>query len=257
MNPQTFSRFRQLPQLEVGEWTAPAPSRPVDRRGDDDLERAVQWSNERRGLHFEKPDPPQDEQWDWLVDRGLEDPRDYYWIYENIVRSGLDCVIEIDELPEGINWFWDARSAFWTEHRYNLIKIKTMPGPLWLNFIASDKPRENPDYPFHISLCYRDELYEWYKEDRDHRKIIEWIERYRKIQRRYNGRRARLMTDQRLTRGHTFVIGPRTRVEGLTTPHIIYDGPGGDTDVRYVHTLPGHTHRGGKADQDLHVSLIM
>jgi hypothetical protein len=238
------------------------PSQPVNPQGDHHLDAAVQWSNQRRNLRFPPPAQEQNPKWDWLIERGLGNWEDYQWIYRTIVASGLDCVLEIDELPAGNDFFWNFDSVFWTDHKYNLLKIKTRPGPLWLNFIASDYRREDPDWPFHLSLCYRKELWAWFQEDRNEEKIKEWIRRYRVIQNRYHGRRARLMTNQNLTSGHTFVISTDTRVEGLRPPHVVSDEPGGDQDVEYVHKLPGHIipekeEDKGKADQDLHVSLIV
>ena len=255
---QRFARFR-------GGMYGRRPSTPVADPTDHYLRQAVEWVARRNTFNpgpYVPEDPNEtDENRDWntkMWRRGLGNLDDYNFIYTTLVRNGLDVVLNLPDLPEGEDFFWEPTSAFWTDARYNLLRINTIPGPLWLNFVASDYRHTTPNYEFHISLCYQDELWSWFREDRDYNKIIEWIQRYRILQTRYNGRSARLMG--KLTGGLGLELDARTRVDGLDPPYIVADVEGGDEDVRYVHTLLGHIPRprnAGKADQPLHVSLLI
>ena len=255
-----MSRFR-------GDLMQQSPSAPVRDPTDAYLIEATNWSHQRRNLDpgpYIAQDPNESERdaefnanmWR----RGLGDYTEYNYVYRTIRENGLDVVLHLPDLPDGEEFSWTHNSLFWTDpdQKYNLMKINTIPGPLWLNFVASNYPRVFPGFEFHLSLCYQWELWEWYAQDWDQDKIRTWIRRYREVQRRYNGRKARLMGT--LTHGHGLQIDNRCRVEDLDPPNIVFDGPGGDADVRYIHRLPGHgpfTRRNAKSEQDLHVSLLI
>lgn len=255
-----LTRFR-------GDLIQQSPSTPVTDPTDWYLSQATQWSHGRRDLDpgpYVAQDPDEsarDAEWNAnLHRRGLGDPDDYNYVYKIIKDHGLDVVLHLPDLPPGEEFLWTETSLFWTDpdQKYNLMKINTVPGPLWLNFVASNYPRAFPGFEFHISLCYQWELWEWFTQDWDKDKIRTWIQKYREVQRRYNGRKARIMG--KITGGHGLELDSRCRVEGLQPPHIVFDGNGGDEDVRYIHRLPGHrpfSKRGAKSEQDLHISLLI
>ena len=202
---------------------------------------------------------------DWHP-RGLHNPADRDWVVNTMWSYGLDVRLEIPELP--IPSQWEARkeyleykySYFWTHNDWNLIKINIHPGPLWIDFVASNF--NIGDNHYHISLCYRDELWDWWHlKGRTLASMDQWIHSYNTMRRRYDGKRARLRG--RLTNGYTLALDGDTRVEGLDEPYIIYDGFAGfscwedggviqeadpeptigDHEVRFVHMLPGNNFR--------------
>ena len=256
---QRFARFRG------GMHGAPTPSPPVTDPHDTYLWRAVEWANSRRTLDpgpYVPRDPDEDDtNRDWNMNmwrRGLGNPDDENFIKQTLERNGLDVVLHIPDIPDGEEFLWTQDSPWWTNAaNYNLMQIQTNPGPLWLNFIASDFRHTDPNFHFHISLCYHWELWTWFEEDYNKEKIREWIRAYRRMQRRYDGRKARLMGE--IHGGHVFYLDDRTRVEGLSPMENLFDGEGGDPDVRYVHKLPGHkfTDHQAKSNQPLHVSLLI
>ena len=128
--------------------------------------------------------------------RGLFNPTDRDWVINAMWNYGLDVILEIPALP--IPWGKEQRevyltniySPFWTHDDWNLIKINIHPGPLWIDFVASDF--DIGDNHYHISLCYRNELWDWW--DFQARQLVAmdaWIHQYRKMRKRYHGKRAR------------------------------------------------------------------
>jgi hypothetical protein len=198
--------------------------------------------------------------------RGLFNPRDRKWVMDAMTYYGLDVILEIPELPipsQPNQRYWylsNKYSGFWQDYDWNLIKINLTPGPLWIYFIASNFDMKDNHY--HISLCYRKELWEWWeylKWDMD--TMDDWITQYNIMQQRYNGKRARLRG--KITGGYTLQLNGETRVEKLDKPFILWDGSSGyscwaeganvredeseitegDQAVRYVHMLPGNNFR--------------
>jgi hypothetical protein len=189
--------------------------------------------------------------------RGLFNPRDRKWVMDAMTYYGLDVILEIPELPDYLTYY---SSDFWKDYAWNLIKINLTPGPLWIDFIASSFDMK--DYHYHISLCYRDELWDWWdSQGREIETMDTWIANYNIMRQRYNGKRARLRG--RITGGYTLQLNGETRVEGLDEPFILWDGSSGyscwaeganvredeseitegDQAVRYVHMLPGNNFR--------------
>ena len=151
-----------------------SPSAPVRDPTDSYLIEATKWSHERRNLDpgpYIAQDPNESERdaefnanmWR----RGLGDYTEYNYVYRTIRENGLDVVLHLPDLPDGEEFLWTHNSLFWTDpdQKYNLMKINTIPGPLWLNFVASNYPRAFPGFEFHLSLCYQWELWEWYTQD--------------------------------------------------------------------------------------------
>jgi hypothetical protein len=214
--------------------------------------------------------------------------KDFAWLETQINISGLDVFLRIPRIPNNVNrvdqWFTNPQSKFWQGS--SLVSIDLDHGPLWLEFIASDF-RHASDVHHHISLCYKKELWKWWETHQDMSLIQEWFDRYEAVRKRYDGRRARLYGD--FTTGKTLKLNRYTRVEGLDTPHIIWDGMVAryvkdeydkevptmqlqngytDDDVRFVHTLPGNdfgirvahwkeSSAQYKSLQPLHVSMLL
>ena len=66
----------------------------------------------------------------------------------------------------------------------------------------------------------------------------------------------------RLTRESTLELDGHTQVDGVESPnHKLWDGPGGDPDMRFIHTLPGNNFPAGsrshKSKHNFHVSLLI
>ena len=80
---------------------------------------------------------------DWHP-RGLHNPTDRDWVASAMRYYGLDVTLDTPALP--IPSQWEARkeyleytySDFWTHDDWNLIKININPGPLWIDFVASN-----------------------------------------------------------------------------------------------------------------------
>ena len=181
-------------------------------------------------------------------------------------RSRCDFRIEMKPLPEGNHWLLDGRCEFWSGDQWRLFQVYTHPGPLFIPFIASNYIKD-PEQDYHISICYREELWNWYKHLESERgweyangMLQRWVDTYRIVQTRYTGRHARLMG--RLTRGSTLELDGHTQVDGVESPnHKLWDGPDGDPDMRFIHTLPGNNFPAGsrthKSKQNFHVSLLL
>ena len=198
--------------------------------------------------------------------RGLSDPRSRGWIEDALTDYGLDVMLRIPALPlsenteERRNQLFSWTSDFWSNYDWNLIKINIEPGPLWIDFIASDF--SIGDNHYHISLCYRRELGDWWAlKGYDMTVMNEWINHYENMKRHYDGKRARIKGHR--TSGYTIELRGETRVEGLNEPYILWDGvkgfscwedegrmwvddpvrDPGDNDVFFVHTLPGNNFK--------------
>ena len=187
------------------------------------------------------------------------------WIKTTIYYQGLDVVLGMRTLPEGYDWFWDHHHDFWISDDWYLIQVITNPGPLFITFIASNY-QVDPSTSYHISIIYRHELWEWYmhlyrSRGREHAntEAIRWIDTYRVVQARYDGKTARLRG--RLTRGYTLELNEHTHVNGVESPdQKLWDGSGGDQEMHFIHRLPGNNFPEGgtryKSKQEFHVSLL-
>ena len=244
---------------DPGQYPIAPPDRQVDDKNEFTPEYKVwyyEWDMWRRGLK----------------DPGQEQPNTYNRLYDDIYNKlkthGLDVILEMQHLPEPIETLMDLEkqdSIFWTHYNWNLIQIITRPGPLFLTFIASTF-QDNPDH-YHIWLCYRSELIQWFKHlCRMHGKIYainkmrEWFNAYNTLRSIYNGKRARIRGH--ITSGFTVQVGESTQVDGTPPNHQLFDGGSYDTGrgdrlLRFVHRLPGGWFDGSsKSQQDLHVSLL-
>ena len=98
-----------------------------------------------------------------------------------------------------------------------------------------------------------------YGEKKAKRIIRNWIDAYRIVYRRYHGKAARLMGH--LTSGYTLQLDGRTHVDGTSHPNDkLWDGEGGDPDMRFVDRLvdnpfPEGSHK-HKSRHNFHVSLL-
>ena len=173
---RTFSRFssRKVGGMHHGRHPS-TPHQGGDptnyhlRQARDYLDTQLQYNPGR----FETPEPPQETpEWDtWegerdMWERGMRQTGQNagleQWIHDTISMQGLDVVLRMRPLPDGYDWFWDQHSEFWTSDDWNLIKVYTIPGPLFLTFIASDY-QIHPAVQYHISIVYRKELWQWYE----------------------------------------------------------------------------------------------
>ena len=284
---RTFSRF-PVENTTLPLFNRHRTSTPANRH--DPTDTYLRWMREKLDSisdyappAFEQPQPqkyvegtwdtnPEYDEWwgarDWY-ERGMTRPdeSDIAWeIEQTISQQGLDVILEMRPLPDGDDWFLDGRSTVWSSDEWNLFMIKTNPGPLFINFIAS-RYRIDPTTHYHISIVYRNELLEWYNhleqtrgEDYAVRMLRRWFGTYRIIQSRYNGKHARLMGH--LTRGRTLQLNDQTHVDGVGSERFkLWDGDGGDPDMQFLHRLPGNDFPVGssshKSKQDFHVSLLL